>query len=136
MQRGFDHRLLPPYRVIRSPDVENDAEGETDIMEMGHHGDADLEQGRSPSHGISSMQAHLVGPLQDGDRPMNISTDQNYKQDDDDDPPNLPSGPAIIIPLRDETPREDDEEWLLSGPKLTGRASTFPRVPFGRAFSP
>lgn len=137
MQRGFDHRLIPPYKVSRSSDVDNDVNRKVDAIEMENRGSVDLEQGKGPSCDVGSLQAHPTGPSEDDDSMTKISMRSSYEQDADNDLRDLPSGsPAIIIPLRDELPHEDDEEMLLPGLKLIGRASTFPRVPFGRATSP
>ncbi|KAL9005557.1 MAG: hypothetical protein Q9188_001682 [Gyalolechia gomerana] len=104
---------------------------------MGDYGDDDLEQAREPPHGTTPLQADPLGPMDGGDKVLNIPVWQNYKHGEDDELRGIqPESLATIIPLKDERAREDEVELLLPGPKLTRRASTFPRLPFGRAVSP
>lgn len=84
MQRGCDHRLHP-YRISGSSDIDYNAEAKIDVVEMGDYGDHDLEQGKEPSHGTTPLQANPLGPIDGGDKVLNIPARQNCKHDEDDE---------------------------------------------------
>lgn len=66
-----------------------------------------------------------------------MPTEQSYGHNKDNELDNSPlEGPAAIVPLRGEEEAEGDQRWLLSEPRLTSRASTFPRIPYERFVSP
>ena len=64
MQRGFDHRLLPPYRVIKDIDVEQDAESSDAVPMEDYRDDAeDFKKAQeSPVDGFSPIP---VGGVED-----------------------------------------------------------------------
>ncbi|KAL9601931.1 MAG: hypothetical protein Q9219_002155 [cf. Caloplaca sp. 3 TL-2023] len=133
IQRGFDHRLLPPYRVSKGDSFDNKQEPPStlDEIRVNGYGDNDL------SNENNSRVASTSRRLEEGKEMRDICPKQNddyYDTDDelDDDPI---EGPTAIVPLRHEREGEGDREWLLPGPRLTVRASTFPRIPYERMVS-
>ncbi|KAL8936890.1 MAG: hypothetical protein Q9216_004692 [Gyalolechia sp. 2 TL-2023] len=120
MQRGFNHRLLYPYRVSKNSNIGFNGEAKIDGMETGDYGDNDLEQGREPPRASSPLQADPSSPPNSGDKVTNIPMSQGFKHKEDDGLHSIRSeDPATIIPLRDERMRESEEERLLPAPKLT-----------------
>ncbi|KAL8824421.1 MAG: hypothetical protein Q9170_008162 [Blastenia crenularia] len=99
MQRGFDHRLLAPYRVSKSSNDQQDSTAEADETTRTHLFDNDLEEGRKPSFGISSGQSIQPGPVEEeNNEMMNLPREQNYDDANDDRHDNSPASPATIIP--------------------------------------
>ena len=64
MKRGFDHRLLPPYRVIKESDIEHNAVL-SDVVSMKEHPD-DTEDSQKPQESpIDGFEPLPVGGAED-----------------------------------------------------------------------
>ncbi|KAL8721026.1 MAG: hypothetical protein Q9181_007795 [Wetmoreana brouardii] len=119
VQRGFDHRLLPPFRVYRSSDLEHDAAARSSDTLTEVQSDDDLGKCEDmPDESYSSMPAD-----HDDD-------DDHHRQHQglQDSPI---EGPTAIMPLVEEREereeREGEQEWLLPEPEFPpNRAITLP----------
>ena len=100
--------------------------------------DEDLEKGQEASINIDLSGVPSLHAAEDGDELIDMPPGRNaYDPEDEFGLNETPSAEsAVTIPLRDEREEEDDQEWLLPGPRWMGRASTFPRITYERIVSP
>ncbi|KAL8922118.1 MAG: hypothetical protein Q9172_003692 [Xanthocarpia lactea] len=135
LQRGFDHRLMRPYRVTRTSGMAQAlAAGTVDIFKRKYNPE-DLERGEErPPTSISDQNSLSVPVWKDSHeltRPSvnddDDASEVNYKSHD-----SSLEGPAAIIPLNEEGAGNDDEHRLLPELKLGSRAFSFPRIPYER----
>ena len=135
LQRGFDHRLMRPYRVTRTSGMAHAlAAGTVDIFQRKYNPE-DLERGEERPPTSNSDQNSLSVPVWKDSQEL---TSLSAKDNDDASEASLKShdssleGPAAIIPVNEEGAGNDDEDRLLPELKLGSRASTFPRIPYER----
>lgn len=138
LQRGFDHRLMRPYRVTRTSGMAHAmAAGTVDICKQ-KFSPEDLERGEErPPTSNPDQNNRSVPVWKDAHELTSLS------ENDDDDASETShkshssplEGPAAIIPLNEEGAGNDDEHMLLPEPKLGSRASSFPRIPYERNVS-
>ncbi|KAL8697643.1 MAG: hypothetical protein Q9201_007027 [Fulgogasparrea decipioides] len=107
VQRGFDHRLLPPFRVYRSSDVEHDTAARSSDTSTEVQGDDDLDKDEDvPDDFCSSMPAD-----HDDD------DDQHRQHQELQDSP--VEGLTAVMQLTDESKKkEPEQEWLLPEPEF------------------
>ncbi|KAL8788982.1 MAG: hypothetical protein Q9213_001391 [Squamulea squamosa] len=143
MQRAFDYRLLPPFRVLREVNVKHDLDVHPIDIWPKSQEQHDLERGKDLAvHELSPIQHALPSPTKDDD---NDATFTQYHDDVsgydivDEEQRNKfhdhPTEPDSIIPLRSHDENgtvEQDEERLLpaldlspSWSPLASNTSTF-----------
>lgn len=144
VQRGFDHRLLPPFGVSRMrPGVEHataeatTASGNARPTKQ-YNGDDIGTSYEAPLHGTNAMQLDLSVPVGNGEEDNNVLMNVLLGPDDNDDGNDINNtkealqddpngGPAAIMPLREEVETEGDQEWLLPVIEMPSRAMRFSR---------
>ncbi|KAL8960223.1 MAG: hypothetical protein Q9193_003030 [Seirophora villosa] len=139
LRRGFDHKLLPPYRVSRDDDVvHNHAVSHRPAASEKSHSTGDLERGEEmpqiacPAQGAPSMyvgedDVELASlPADDGSDAFETEEELHNS---------AIQAPTTGIPLEDKERMDEDQQWLLLGPDSLGRTSTFPRTQHERPFS-
>ncbi|KAL8720767.1 MAG: hypothetical protein Q9181_007855 [Wetmoreana brouardii] len=116
VQRGFDHRLLPPFRVYRSSDVEHDAAARSSETLTEVQGDDDLKKGEDVLRDSCSTV------------PVDHDDDADHHRQPQELQDSPIEGPTAIIPSTDESKdKEGEREWLLPEPEFSpNRAITLP----------
>lgn len=132
LRRGFDHKLLPPYRVSRDDNVVyNHAVSNRTAASGKSHSTGDPERGEeipqvtcpaqgAPSVHVGEDDVELAGlPADNGSDAF--ETDEELHN-------SAIQAPTTGIPLEDEERMDEDQQWLLLGPDSLGQASTFLRT--------
>ncbi|KAL8921542.1 MAG: hypothetical protein Q9208_005696 [Pyrenodesmia sp. 3 TL-2023] len=135
LQRGFDYRLMRPYRVSRRAAVDHALGTGSVVMFKPEHSPEDLERGEdTPPSSNPGQNAPSLPVWKDGHELTSLSAN------DDDDASDMShtshaspfEGPAVIVPLYGEGAGNDDQHRLLPEPELGSRTLTFPRIPYER----
>ncbi|KAI4269446.1 MAG: hypothetical protein LQ337_007269, partial [Flavoplaca oasis] len=134
LQRGFDHRLMRPYRVTRTSGMAHALVAGTVDMFKRKYNPEDLERAEERPPTSNSDQNSLSVPVwKDSHELTSLSAN-----DDDDASASEASykshgssleGPAAIVPLNEEGAGNDDEHRFLPE---GSRAFMFAKIPYER----
>ncbi|KAL8653268.1 MAG: hypothetical protein Q9210_002195 [Variospora velana] len=139
MQRGFDHKLMPPYQVSRTDGVVQATAASSQNAAPKEGGSTeDLEKGKmttqssgpcqnAPSVHVGEDNVELVNLPMENDSDASTTEEELHHC--------AMEAPFKSIPLREEERMAEDRQWLLPGPDSMARASTFPRIQDERSFS-
>ena len=143
IKRGFEHRLLPPFKVTKSSDSEYAAGTNANESSVADHDSDDLEAGKESPYTRDTVQ--FIPPIitPEGRELSGISAlrteegseDGSDYSDDGLYETNQRGRPTAIIAEHEDREEEGDRERLLPYPWQGGRSATFPRAPYRRSAS-
>ncbi|KAL8976939.1 MAG: hypothetical protein Q9205_007161 [Flavoplaca limonia] len=146
MHRAFDHRLLPPFRISRTPAPDPAAEVESIIILPLKTEESDLESGNTgssaPIEAVTSRSASSASPssLGDDDDIGNATIMEAYDDLDDDDivhqdhsdgyhPTNQPYSIISLQSYNGHGSGDQDTERLLPPLDFSGDDTNFSSIP-------